>query len=356
MEAFAKSTLFFDKLGSKALLIFAKNLKKNFFIFKNTKTLVLYLSTMWIEVFKIVGGLIGLIVGGEWLLRAAVGSSNRFAIPKFIIGMTIVSFATSLPELIVSIRSAIEGYPDLALGNVVGSNIANLGLVLGVVLLFTRIEVSKSFYQSNWPMMFIASILLWVFIQNGTITAIEGLTLVILLVMMLVYLLRLKDKTDFVADDLNTLLSWPKIGLLIVFGSVFLAFGSELLVNGAVQVASQLGVSERIIAITVVSVGTSIPELAASLVAIAKKENAISIGNLLGSNLFNILAVLGITSLIHPLTVVDNTLLDFDIYVMIGIAALLIPLVFLPKRMEMYWRDGLVLLAVYVLFIATTLN
>ncbi|MGB0773967.1 MAG: calcium/sodium antiporter [Flavobacteriaceae bacterium] len=316
----------------------------------------MYLRTMGIEVFKIIGGLIGLIVGGEWLLRAAVGTSNRFAIPKFIIGMTIVSFATSLPELIVSIRSALEGYPDLALGNVVGSNIANLGLVLGVVLLFTRIEVSKSFYQSDWPMMFIASILLWVFIQNGTITAIEGLALVILLVLMLVYLLRLKDKSDFVADDLDTLLSWPKIGLFIVFGSAFLAFGSELLVNGAVQVASQLGVSERIIAITVVSVGTSVPELAASLVAIAKKENAISIGNLLGSNLFNILAVLGITSLIHPLTVVDNTLLDFDIYVMIGIAALLIPLVFLPKRMEMYWRDGLVLLAVYVLFIATTIN
>lgn len=311
---------------------------------------------MGIEVFKIIGGLIGLIVGGEWLLRAAIGTSNRFAIPKFIIGMTIVSFATSLPELIVSIRSALEGYPDLALGNVVGSNIANLGLVLGVVMLFTRIEVSKSFYQSDWPMMFIASILLWVFIQNGTITAIEGLALVILLVLMLVYLLRLKDKSDFVADDLDTLLSWPKIGLFIVFGSAFLAFGSELLVNGAVQVASQLGVSERIIAITVVSVGTSVPELAASLVAIAKKENAISIGNLLGSNLFNILAVLGITSLIHPLTVVDNTLLDFDIYVMIGIAALLIPLVFLPKRMEMYWRDGLVLLAVYVLFIATTIN
>ena len=317
---------------------------------------MLYLRTMGIEVFKIIGGLIGLIVGGEWLLRAAVGTSNRFAIPKFIIGMTIVSFATSLPELIVSIRSALEGYPDLALGNVVGSNIANLGLVLGVVLLFTRIEVSKSFYQSDWPMMFIASILLWVFIQNGTITALEGLALVILLVLMLVYLLRLKDKSDFVADDLDTLLSWPKIGLFIVFGSAFLAFGSELLVNGAVQVASQLGVSERIIAITVVSVGTSVPELAASLVAIAKKENAISIGNLLGSNLFNILAVLGITSLIHPLTVVDNTLLDFDIYVMIGIAALLIPLVFLPKRMEMYWLDGLVLLAVYVLFIATTIN
>ena len=311
---------------------------------------------MGMEIVKIIAGLVGLIVGGEWLLRAAVGTSNRFAIPKFIIGMTVVSFATSLPELIVSVRSALAGYPDLALGNVMGSNIANLGLVLGVVLLFTRIQVAKSFYQSDWPMMFIASILLWVFIQNGTITALEGFALVTLLILMLFYLLRRKEHADFIADDLDTLLSWPKISLLIVFGSAFLALGSDLLVNGAVNVASQLGVSERVIAITVVSVGTSVPELAASLVAVAKRENAISIGNLLGSNLFNILAVLGITSLIHPLTVVDNTLLDFDIYVMIGIAALLIPLVFSPKKMEIYWRDGLILLVVYIAFIATTIN
>ena len=143
---------------------------------------------MGMDVLKIVAGLVGLIFGGEWLLRAAVGTSNRFAIPKFIIGMTVVSFATSLPELIVSVRSALLGYPDLALGNVVGSNIANLGFVLGVVLLFTRIQVTKSFYQSDWPMMFIASILLWAFIQNGTITALEGLALVTLLILMLLYL------------------------------------------------------------------------------------------------------------------------------------------------------------------------
>ena len=334
----------------------AKHRKKNFTICKNTKSLVLYLRVMGIEFLKIFGGLVGLIVGGEWLLRAAVGTSNRFAVPKFIIGMTVVSFATSLPELIVSIRSALEGYPDLALGNVVGSNIANLGLVLGVVLLFTRIEVSKSFYRSDWPMMFVASLLLWVFIQDGRINAGEGFVFVALLVLMLVYLLRFQDQSDFVADDLNTQLSWLKITFFIVFGAGFLAVGSELLVHGAVQVAGQLGVSERIIAITVVSVGTSVPELAASLVAIAKKENAISIGNLLGSNLFNILAVLGITSLIHPLQVVDQTLLDFDLLVMIGIAALLIPLVFLPKRMEMYWRDGLILLAVYAIFITSTLQ
>ena len=338
------------------MFAFAKTWKKNFFIIKNTKTPVLYLRNMGMEIVKIIAGLVGLIVGGEWLLRAAVGTSNRFAIPKFIIGMTIVSFATSLPELIVSVRSALAGYPDLALGNVVGSNIANLGLVLGVVLLFTRIQVAKSFYLSDWPMMFIASILLLVFILNGTITALEGFALVTLLILMLFYLLRRKEDADFVADDLDTLLSWPKISLFIVFGSAFLALGSDLLVNGAVNVASQLGVSERVIVITVVSVGTSVPELAASLVAVAKRENAISIGNLLGSNLFNILAVLGITSLIHPLTVVDNTLLDFDIYVMIGIAALLIPLVFSPKKMEIYWRDGLILLVVYIAFIATTIN
>jgi cation:H+ antiporter len=339
-----------------ALFIFAKTLKKNLIIIKNTKTLVLYLRNMLVELIKILFGLFGLIIGGDWLLRAAVGTSNRFAIPKFVIGMTVVSFATSLPELIVSVRSALAGYSDLALGNVVGSNIANLGLVLGVVLLFTRIKVSKSFYLSDWPMMFIASILLWVFIQNGTISSLEGVALVLLLLIMIIFLLQIRDKVDYVVEDLDTILSWPKISFFLVSGSFFLAFGSDLLINGAISVASQLGVSERVIGITLVSIGTSVPELAASLVAVAKRENAISIGNLLGSNLFNILAVLGITALINPLRVVDNTLLDFDIYVMIGIAALLIPLVFSPKKMEIYWRDGLILLTVYVIFIAITLN
>ena len=311
---------------------------------------------MLIELIKILFGLAGLIIGGEWLLRAAVGTSNRFAIPKFVIGMTVVSFATSLPELIVSVRSALAGYSDLALGNVVGSNIANLGLVLGVVLLFTRIKVSKSFYLSDWPMMFIASIILLVFIQNGIISSFEGIALVALLLLMIIYLLQIRASVDYVVDDLDAIMSWPKISLFLVSGSVFLAFGSDLLINGAINLASQLGVSERVIGITLVSIGTSIPELAASLVAVAKRENAISIGNLLGSNIFNILAVLGITAIINPLTVVDDTLLNFDIYVMIGIATLLIPMVFSTKKMVIYWRDGFILLIVYILFIAKTLN
>ena len=311
---------------------------------------------MLIELIKILFGLAGLIIGGEWLLRAAVGTSNRFAIPKFVIGMTVVSFATSLPELIVSVRSALAGYSDLALGNVVGSNIANLGLVLGVVLLFTRIKVSKSFYLSDWPMMFIASIILLVFIQNGIISSFEGIALVALLLLMIIYLLQIRGNVDYVVDDLDAIMSWPKISLFLVSGSVFLAFGSDLLINGAINLASQLGVSERVIGITLVSIGTSIPELAASLVAVAKRENAISIGNLLGSNIFNILAVLGITAIINPLTVDDDTLLNFDIYVMIGIATLLIPMVFSTKKMVIYWRDGFILLIVYILFIAKTLN
>ena len=311
---------------------------------------------MGFDIIKILAGLVGLTVGGEWILRAAIGTSNRFSVPKFIIGMTVVSFATSLPELIVSVRSAFSGYPDLALGNVVGSNIANLGLVLGIVLLFTRINVSESFYQSEWPMMFIASILLWVFIQNGKITALEGFIFIVLLIFMLLYLFNRKSNIKFVDNELNVQLSWFKISLFIVCGSALLSFGSDLLINGSVNVASQLGVSERLIGITVVSIGTSIPELAASLVAVAKRENAISIGNLLGSNLFNILAVLGITSIIHPLTVIDNTLLDFDIYVMIGIAVLLILLVFSNKKMEIYWRDGLILLVAYITFITITIN
>ena len=138
--------------------------------------------------------------------------------------MTVVSFATSLPEL-VRIRSAFTGYPDLALGNVVGSNIANLGLVLGVVLLFTRIQVDKNFYKSDWPMMFIASVLLLVLIQNGTISSLEGLILVMLLVVMLLYLLRQRKSADFVANELNTLLSWPKISFLLFLDLHFWLLG-----------------------------------------------------------------------------------------------------------------------------------
>lgn len=316
----------------------------------------MYLRSATMDTIKIIFGLIALVFGGEWLLRSAVGLSQKLRVPKIVIGMTVVSMATSLPELIVSVQSALQGYPDLALANVVGSNIANLGLVLGVVLLFTRIHVTPSFYRADWPLMFVATLLLWWFIKDGNLTALEGLFLLIGLVLMLGYLFNYQKQAVVANEEFNqTSLKWFSIILLGGIGSASLAFGSDLLVNGSVGLARQLGVSERIIGITLVSVGTSIPELAASLIAIYRKENAISLGNLLGSNMFNILVVLGITSLIHPLQVYDTQLLNFDLYVLLGIAALVLPLVFIPKRMQLGWQEGSVLLVCYLLFILKTI-
>jgi cation:H+ antiporter len=308
------------------------------------------------DAIKIIIGLTLLVLGGEWLLRSAVGFSYKLRVPKIVVGMTVVSLATSLPELIVSVQSALQGYPDLALANVVGSNVANLGLVLGIVLMFTRIHVTPSFYRADWPLMFVSTLLLWWFIQDGKLSSLEGIFLLLGLMLMLGYLFNYQKQAVITSDESNQAFqSWFRITFFGIVGGAFLAYGSDLLVDGAVGAARQLGVSERIIGITLVSVGTSIPELAASLIAIYRKENAISLGNLLGSNMFNILVVLGVTSLIHPLQIYDSHLLNFDIYVVLGIAALILPLVFIPKRMQLGWQEGLVLLVCYLLFILKTL-
>lgn len=316
----------------------------------------MYLRSATMDAFKIIIGLSMLIIGGEWLLRSAVALSYRLRVPKIVVGMTVVSLATSLPELIVSVQSAVQGYPDLALANVVGSNVANLGLVLGMVLVFTRIHVTPSFYRADWPLMFIATVLLWLFIRDGNLSALEGLFLLLGLMMMLGYLFNYQKQAVLTTEELKeNHPAWVRIVFFGVVGGALLAFGSDFLVDGAVGLARELGVSERIIGITLVSVGTSIPELAASLIAIYRKENAISLGNLLGSNMFNILVVLGVTALIHPLEVYDTQLLNFDIYIVLAIAALILPLVFIPKRMQLGWQEGLVLLVCYCLFILKTI-
>ncbi|MGB0261045.1 MAG: calcium/sodium antiporter [Flavobacteriaceae bacterium] len=316
----------------------------------------MYLRNATMDAFKIIIGLSMLILGGEWLLRSAVALSYRLRVPKIVVGMTVVSLATSLPELIVSVQSAVQGYPDLALANVVGSNVANLGLVLGMVLLFSRIHVTPSFYRADWPLMFIATVLLWLFIRDGNLSALEGLFLLLGLMMMLGYLFNYQKQAVLTTEELKeNHPAWVRIVFFGVVGGALLAFGSDFLVDGAVGLARELGVSERIIGITLVSVGTSIPELAASLIAIYRKENAISLGNLLGSNMFNILVVLGVTALIHPLEVYDTQLLNFDIYIVLAIAALILPLVFIPKRMQLGWQEGLVLLVCYCLFILKTI-
>lgn len=306
----------------------------------------------------IILGFVFLIFGGNWLLKSAVSISLRLHIPKIVIGMTVVSFATSAPELIVSVQSAIDGFPDLALGNVIGSNIANLGFVLGITLLIAKIDVQKSFYKTDWPVMMIASFLLFYFLFNDKIiTGTEGVILFSFLSIFLIYLLRFQKQAvvDEMPED-DEALSNYKTALFFVLGGLGLWGGSELLITGATEMAKDFGVSERLIGITVVSVGTSIPELAASIIAVVKKEKAISLGNLIGSNVFNILAVLGITAMITPVKVGDSTLLTNDIYWMLGISFSILLWVFMPKKMRLERKSGVILLILYIAFIYTTVS
>ena len=305
----------------------------------------------------LVGGLSLLLLGGDWLLKAAVATAARWRVPKVVVGMTVVSFATSLPELITSIRAALEGYPDLSLGNVVGSNVANLGFVLGIILLFGRIQVQKSFYQFDWPVVFAVSLLLFFLLHDGIISTSDGVLLLCVLVAVMTYLIKFQPPVVLQEAPQDVAIkSWWWISFFIALGSLGLVFGSQWLVEGAVGLARTYGVSERVIGVTMISVGTSLPELAASGMAIAKKEQGISIGNLIGSNLFNILTVLGLTAVIYPLQLVDQQLLAFDIWVMIGFAVLLLPLVFFAKGLQLSWRQGLILTFCYAAYMALTLS
>jgi len=306
----------------------------------------------------VVGGLVLLVAGGNWLLKSAVDLSLKLSIPKIVIGMTVVSFATSAPELIVSVNAALDGFPDLALGNVIGSNIANLGLVLAITVVLSTIDVKRSFYTTDWPVMMLASLLFFGFIYfDGELEQYEGIIMVVCLFLFLVYLLRFQKPAVDEEEDV-TAISLPiyKTVLFLGLGGIALWGGSELLINGAVGMATVLGVSERVIAITVVSVGTSIPELAASIIAVIKKEKAISLGNLIGSNIFNLLAVLGITSIITPIKVVDQGLLSNDIFWMLGISFIILPFVFIPKGLRLGWRDGIILMGIYVAFVYITIS
>lgn len=302
----------------------------------------------------LLGGFVILILGGNWLLKAAVGLSLRLKIPKIVIGMTVVSFATSAPELIVSLNSALDGHADIALGNVIGSNIANLGLVLGIVTIISTITVEKSFYTTNWPVMMLSSLMLYVFVAlDGVLQRYEGVILFISLIIFLVYLIKFQKPAvvDEMPEDDEELPGYLT-AIYLIIGGIGLWAGSELLIKGAVNLALQFGVTERVIGVTIISIGTSVPELAASVIAIIKKEKAISLGNLIGSNVFNILAVLGITSMITPITVVDQGLLNFDIIWMLVFAIAIFPLVFAPVRMKLSWKEGLILLFSYTVFIA----
>jgi cation:H+ antiporter len=270
--------------------------------------------------------------------------------------MTVVSFATSAPELLVSLQAALDGLSDISLGNVIGSNIANIGLVLGITALISPLTIDKNFYKLNWPMMILLSVVLYFMLHTGNeLNRWEGLALMISLVIFLYVLInRSKNEQATQIEDIDETLqvtSGFKITVWLLIGAAALYFGSEWLVFGAKEMAISLGVSERVISVTMVAIGTSVPELAASVIAALKKEKAISLGNLIGSNIFNIASVLGITAMIQPIAVNNPKILTEDIFWMLAFAAILIPMVFIPKKFEIGRLKGFILLASYILFI-----
>ncbi|HCY81099.1 calcium/sodium antiporter [Xanthomarina gelatinilytica] len=312
------------------------------------------MSLVWIVL-----GLVLLVVGGEFLVRSSVSLSFKFNISKLVIGMTVVSFATSAPELLVSLQAALDGSPDIALGNVIGSNIANIGLVLGITAIISPLSISEDFYKLNWPMMMLLSIALYFILKSGLIINFtEGLLLFVSLIVFLYILIKRSKEKDTVdieeVDDALQKTSNFKIIVWLLIGGFALYFGSEWLVLGAKDLALSFGVSERVISVTMVAIGTSVPELAASVIAAVKQEKAISLGNLIGSNIFNIASVLGLTAMIHPVALDSQKLLTNDIFWMIGFAAILIPFMLLPKKFEIGRLKGFFIFGAYLVFIYLT--
>ena len=299
-------------------------------------------------------GLAVLVVGGEFLVKGAVGIARNLDISPLVIGMTVVSFGTSAPELLVSLQAATEGSPEIAIGNVIGSNIANLALVLGVTVLIFPIIVERQSKVIDWPMMMIATILFYVFLLDGTVAIWEGLVLFSMLVTFVTWLIRRsrkesKLKIEGHVDKDSSILS---IGYLLL-GLVGLYFGSEWFVEGAVQIAFNLGMSKSIIGVTIVAFGTSAPELVASCVAAYRKQSDLSIGTLIGSNIFNIMAVIGLTSIVHPIGLKSeetSQFLNFDMYWVVGIALALLPMLYLGAKFGRL--KGVLLLTSYIVYIS----
>jgi|TARA_B110000967_G_scaffold186693_1_gene207999 cation:H+ antiporter len=305
----------------------------------------------------VIGGLILLVIGGDFLVKAAISLSFKLKISKMVIGMTVVSFATSLPELLVSLQAALDGSPAIAINNVIGSNIANIGLVLGITAIIGPIAVQKDFYKFNWPVMMLFSVVLYYFLMNDAVlTQVEGILLLVGLFVFLWILIRNARKEKVVIDKIDDTLAkigYGKIIVWLLLGGLALYYGAGFLVDGAKDIAKSMGVSEGVISITMIAIGTSVPELAASVIAAIKGEKAISLGNLIGSNIFNIGSVLGFTAVIKEIAIPLNEpqILSRDIFWMLGFSAILIPLVFIKKKFLLSRLKGGFLFLVYGTFI-----
>ena len=299
-------------------------------------------------------GIILLSHGGDLLTKSSVDISLKFSVPKIIIGMTIVSFATSAPELIVSLNATLNGFSNFAIGNVLGSNIANIGLVLGIIAIIYPISLKQRFYTTDFPLLVISTCIFYFIIFTGNqISRPEGFILLFSITVILLYLFIYQKKSisEFSDDFVRSKISISKSFLHIIFSGFLLWLGSETLIKSAISVATKFEISQRVISITMVAIGTSIPELAASVVASLKKQNDLSIGNLIGSNIFNLLVVIGITSSISPMYGIENSTIYKDMLWVVLFSAIILPLALVGRKSVLTRKKGIILLVLYLIFI-----
>lgn len=303
-------------------------------------------------------GLATLILGGDVLVKGASRVALRFNVSPMIVGLTIVAFSTSAPELLVSLKAAFKEAPDFAMGNVIGSNIANLSLVLGFACIFGYIPINKGTARRDWLVTMLASVLLFFLTKDGNLVFWEGVMLFSGLIIYLVFLL-IRTKKDQVKLDItydrsqDTTFEKSKDLFYIALGGICLYFGSEWFINGAQELASNLGVSQRVIGLTVLALGTSLPELTTSVIAARKGETDLALGNLLGSNIFNILSILGITSMVHGLAI-NSIIVESDIFWMLGLTLGILPLMLFRRRLSTV--SGVILLTFYGLYMFMVLK
>ncbi len=314
----------------------------------------------------IFAGLVILLVAGDFLVKGAVSLSLKLGIPALIVSFTIVGFGTSAPELLIAIQSALAGAPGIALGNVVGSNIANVLLVLGVPALLFSMDTTRCDTRRTYLQMMGASAVFVALCFLGPLHIWQGIVLLVLLVAMLgdAFLAAKKARRGVNIDNVTSeelseledadpdMPVWKMIGYMVA-GTIGLPFGADILIDGALRVATEYGVSEEVIGLTLVAIGTSLPELATTVVASFRRQADVAIGNVIGSNMFNLLAIMGIASFFGPLEIAPQ-FLHVDLWIMLAASALLALFVFFKMKLSRLW--GVAFLLAYVVYIGSLLH
>ncbi len=304
--------------------------------------------SIYISLLALAGGLVMLVGGGDSLVAGASKLARRLGMTPLLIGLTVVAFGTSMPELFVGLSAVMQGCPDILIGNVVGSNIANIGLILGLSALLVPLSVTVKNIAYEFYLVLAATLALFVVAWMGVFPRIGGFVFVGSLIWYTVYSCRhwinKNNNGEDISENQASVSSCTKISVLIGLGLVFMALGSGLFIDGAVDVARYLGVSELVIGLTLAAVGTSLPELASSIAAIRRRQYDLVVGNVVGSNLFNLLMVLGTAALFRPFPV-SSSMLFRDLPVMLAFSLVLLPM--LTGRSGMGRHHGMVLLGLY---------